>query len=290
VTDWPSRTGPPPRRRLRAFPVIVVLLVIAAAVVLTVKLTAGAVPRCQSSVVPAFFPPQDWSRAATGGRNPAVLILNPASGPGVVPDPVFRPAIAEAKSGGTNVIGYIGTDYAQRPLAQAQAQVRDYRDWYGVTSIFLDQTPTEGSQQLGYYRALARYIHRSAPAAIIWLNPGAYPDRSYMSVGNVVMVFEGPYESYVGLHVPGWARDYPAARFAHTVYATPGPDVTSAVRLSRSRNAGYLYLTDDVGSNPYSALPSYWPREQAAVAGGCAENAHITTLVPVRGRTSRSYA
>jgi hypothetical protein len=252
------------------FPVIVVLLVVAAAIGLTVKLTARAGPHCQSSFVPAFFPPQDWSQAATGGRNPAVIILNPASGPGAAPDPVFRPAIASAEGAGTNVIGYIGTNYAQRPLAQAEQEVRDYRDWYGVRSIFLDQTPTEGSQQIGYYRTLARYIHRSTPDATIWLNPGAYPDQSYMSVGNVVMVFEGPFESYVGLHVPGWVRDYPATRFAHTVYATTGPDVTKAVRLSRSRNAGYLFLTDDVGSNPYSALPSYWPREQAAVAGGCA--------------------
>jgi hypothetical protein len=285
VTGWRSPAAPPPRRRLRGFPVIVVLLVIAAAVGLTMKLTGRAAPECQASFVPAFFPPQDWSQAATGGRNPAVLILNPASGPGVAPDPVFRPAIAAAKSGGTNVIGYIGTNYARRPLAQAEAQVRDYRDWYGVTSVFLDQTPTEGSQQVGYYQALARYIHRSAPAATIWLNPGAYPDQSYMSVGNVVMVFEGPYDSYVGLHVPGWAHDYPATRFAHTVYATPGPDMTSAVRLSRSRNADYLYLTDDVGSNPYSALPSYWPREQAAVAGGCAAAGKLSPARVMKMRT-----
>jgi Spherulation-specific family 4 len=276
VTHWrspgrrPGPSLPPQRRRPRAFPLIVVLAVLAAAIGLTVKLTASATPQCQASVVPAFFPPQDWGRASTGGRSPAVLILNPASGPGPAADPVFRPAIAEARGGGTDVIGYVDTNYAQRPLAQAERDVREYRDWYGVTSIFLDQTPTEGSAQLGYYRALARYIHAATADAVIWLNPGAYPDRSYMSVGNVVMAFEGPYENYLGLRVPAWARHYRSTRFAHTVYATPGPDVTDAVRLSRSRNAGYLYVTDDVGPNPYSALPDYWPREQAAVAGGCA--------------------
>jgi hypothetical protein len=45
--------------------------------------------------------------------------------------------------------------------------------------------------------------------------------------------------------------------------------VASAVRLARDRNAGYLFLTPDTGSNPYGALPDYWPLEHAAVSGTC---------------------
>jgi hypothetical protein len=261
----------PPPRRPRALPVIIAVVVLAAVIGLTVKLTARGPQHCQASFVPAFFAPQGWGRAVSGASVPAVLILNPASGPGTAPDPAFRTAISQAKRAGANVIGYIGTNYAQRPLAQSEQEVRDYRNWYGVTGIFLDQTPTSGSQQIGYYRTLARQIRQASPGAAVWLNPGAYPDQSYMSVGTVVMVFEGPYEHYATSRVPGWARNYPAARFAHTVYATPGADLAAAVRLSRQRNAGYAYFTDDVGPNPYSALPSYWGREQAAVAGGCAK-------------------
>jgi Spherulation-specific family 4 len=259
----------PPRRKLRTFPVVVAVLVIAAAIGLTVKLTSHATPGCQSPFVPAFFGPQDWAGSVSGGRSPAVLILNPASGPGTAPDPAFRTAVGHAEDAGTHVIGYIGTNYAQRPLAEAERYVRDYRRWYGVTGIFLDQTPTTGSQQIGYYRSLAAFIRTTTPHATIWLNPGAYPDQSYMSVGNVLMAFEGPYAAYLRLRVPAWAHRYPATRFAHTVYATPGAVMPTAVRLSRQRNAGYAYITDDVGSNPYSALPNYWPRELATIAGGC---------------------
>jgi hypothetical protein len=260
----------PPRRRPRGFPVVVAILVLAAAIGLTIKLTARGAPHCQASFVPAFFAPQGWSRAVGGSSGPAVMILNPASGPGTAPDRAFQAAVREARAAGATVIGYIGTNYSKRPLAQAEKDVRDYRSWYGVTGIFLDQTPTTGSAQIGYYRSLARVVRQSAPRAPVWLNPGAYPDQSYMSVGTVVMVFEGPYESYVPSRVPGWVRHYRPARFAHTIYATPGGDLASAVRLSRLRNAGYAYITDDVGPNPYSSLPSYWRREQAAVAGGCA--------------------
>jgi Spherulation-specific family 4 len=270
-TSPAPHTPPAPlRRRLRWAPVVVIVLVVAAAVSLTVKLTSHSARPCQLSFVPAFFPPQDWGGAATGGRAPAVLILNPASGPGAGPDEVFRPAIRRATGAGTRVIGYIGTEYGQRPLAQAEKYVREYRQWYAVTGIFLDQTPTEGTAQIGYYRSLASFIRRVVPGATIWLNPGVYPDRAYMSVGNVVMAFEGSYATYADLRIPSWARQYPARRFAHTVYATPGQAIASAVRLSRQRNAGYLYLTDDVGANPYAALPNYWPHEQSVVAGGCA--------------------
>lgn len=251
-------------------PVLVVVLVLAAGVSLAVKLTTGTTSHCQSSFVPAFFEPQGWNQAAENGTDPAVIILNPASGPGTGPQPAFQEAVNQARGSGARVIGYIGTEYSQRPLAQAEAYVRHYREWYGVTGIFLDQTPTDGSQQIGYYRQLARYIHRISPGAPIWLNPGVYPDQSYMSVGNVVMVFEGPYASYRNLKVPAWARGYPAARFAHTVYATPGRDLASAVRLSRTGHAGYVYVTDRSGSNPYNALPGYWARERAAVADNCA--------------------
>lgn len=259
----------PPRRRPRVLPVLIVVLILAGAAGLIVKLTSHSVARCEASFVPAFFPPSDWGRALGGGSVPSVMILNPASGPGSAPDPAFKTAVSQARGAGVRVIGYIGTDYSQRPLAEAEQFVRDYRSWYGVSGFFLDETPTSGTGQFGYYQSLTRYIHRESPDATIWLNPGAYPDQKYMSLANVVMTFEGPYSSYLTLRVPSWARQYPPSRFAHTVYATPRAVVDQAVKMSRNRNAGYVYLTDNIGTNPYSALPSYWHQEGSAIAGGC---------------------
>jgi hypothetical protein len=262
----------PPPRRPRVLPVLLVVLLLAAGIAVGVKYLDTSPPPCQNTFVPAFFPPPDWSRAVDGNVVPGVMILNPASGPGPSPDSALQGSVSHARDKGSTVIGYIGTEYGARPLAQAEQYVRSYHSWYAVTGIFLDQTPTEGTRNIGYYRSLAGYIHRIIPNAMIWLNPGAFPDRAYMSVGNVVMVFEGPYQSYLNLRVPDWVSHYRPGRFAHTVYATPAAAVANAVRLSRDRNAGYLYLTDDVGSNPYSALPEYWSHEQAAIAGGCSRS------------------
>ena len=198
------------------------------------------------------------------------MILNPASGPGTAADPALQAAARRARAAGVRVIGYIGTNYAGLPSAQARSQVRDYQAWYHVGGIFLDQTPTQGSAQIGYYTDLGRYIRSVVSGGVIWINPGAVPDRSYLSVASVVMIFEGSWSGYQHLALPAWVRDYPADRFAHTVYAAPAAAITPAVRLARARNAGYLFLTPDAGSDPYDVLPSYWPQEQAALARSCA--------------------
>jgi Spherulation-specific family 4 len=275
VTGGPT-AGRPGRRRPRSLPLALAAVIVAAAVIAVLKLGGGsaaapcpAAGRPLSSFVPAFFEPPDWARAVSGGRAPAVMILNPASGPGTAPDPALQHAVRRASAAGSRVIGYIGTNYAHVPSAQVRRAVADYRTWYHVGGIFLDQTPTEGSHQLGYYQDLARYIRQVIGGAVIWINPGAVPDRSYLSVASVVMIFEGSFASYQHLILPGWAAHYPPGRFAHTIYATPAAAVPSAVRLARDRNAGYLFLTPDAGSNPYGALPGYWPREQAAVTGTC---------------------
>ena len=269
-------TGRPGRRRPRGLPLALAAVIAAAAIVAVLKLAGGsaAAPcpaaRPVSSFVPAFFEAPDWAGAVTHGRAPAVMILNPASGPGPAPEPALQHAVNRATAAGSRVIGYIGTNYGQAPAAQVRSEVADYQTWYHVRGIFLDQTPTEGSQLLGYYQDLARYIRQVIGGAVIWINPGTVPDPSYLSVASVVMIFEGSYANYQHLTLPAWVRHYPADRFAHTIYATPDAAVTSALRLARDRNAGYLFLTPETGSNPYAALPSYWPREQADAAHSCA--------------------
>lgn len=262
------------RRRPRGAAVLVAILVLAVVAVLAARLIDRPAPACQSAFVPAFFPPADWSRAAVDGNRPAVMILNPASGPGSFPDSNLQTAAADAMDSGTKVIGYIGTNYGQQPLAEAERYIREYRKWYQVTGYFLDQTPTNGTAQIGYYRTLRSYIHKLSPGAPIWLNPGVYPDRAYMSIGNVVMVFEGSYADYLRIKPPRWARHYPPGRFAHTVYATRQTELDNAVQLSRARHAGYLYVTNDVTPNPYKALPNYWAQELPAIAGGCTRSPH----------------
>ena len=118
-----------------------------------------------------------------------------------------------------------------------------------MTDIFLDRVsgrPPTPPTTASWPATSTRYNAGSS----VWLNPGQYPDQSYMSIGDVVMVFEGTYAQYLGLQVPGWAGSYPASKFAHTVYATPAPGLSRCSSWPRSRRAGHVYVTDRVREQP----------------------------------------
>jgi hypothetical protein len=56
----------------------------------------------------------------------------------------------------------------------------------------------------------------------------------------------------------------------HIVYGAPDvATMAQATALSKTRGAGYIYVTDDVLSNPYDTLPppDYWAAELATMAG-----------------------
>jgi len=259
--------------------VIVAVVVLGAAAGITAKLTTESVAhpttcRPQRTFVPAFFYASGiWQQAADTKPAPTYMILDiSGTGAGSAPVAHFESVVKEEKAAGVTILGYSSTGWGARSLSQVEADVRHYKAWYGVTDVFLDEVRGVSSQ-LPYYRKLARYIRDLNPGSSIWINPGDYPDQGYMAVSNVVMAFEGPYSSYHNVDVPSWAFDYSPDRFANTIYGTSGSEVTSALNLSRSRNAGYVYVTDGTGANPYNALPSYWSSEDAAITQGCPNSA-----------------
>ena len=232
--------------------------------------SASTVNYCPQLVVPAYFYSSAiWTQAADSQPTPSDIILDiSGEGAGAAPEAHFQTVAQQAQAAGETVLGYISTIDGQRSASQVETEVRNYKAWYGVTNIFLDRVSGE-SQQLAYYQQIVNYIHQFDAGSSVWLNPGDYPDQQYMSIGNVVMVFEGTYAQYLTLQVPSWVDQYPATKFAHTIYATSGADLTNALKLAASRRGGHVYVTDGSGANPYAGLPSYWSREDSAASSGC---------------------
>jgi hypothetical protein len=224
---------------------------------------------CEQLAVPAYFNAQYWIQAIRSKHPPADMILDISGvGAGSKPEANMLYLVKKAQAAGITVLGYSSTDIGQRPIAQVEADVRNYASWYGVTSIFLDRV-VGTTQEFSYYKTIANYIHAAHPGDQVWMNPGVYPDEDYMSIGDVMMVFEGTYAQYLTDKVPSWAIDYPAARFADTIYATPQPVLARALNTAELRAAGHIFVTDLVGSNPYQGLPSYWSTEDADATAGC---------------------
>lgn len=189
------------------------------------------------------------------------MVANPDSGPGPAVDPSWVTAIGQAQQAGIHIIGYVYTDYGLRPLADVESDINEFVSWYGVDGIFLDEAASDVAD-LGYYQALYQYIHSLSAGFTVVLNPGVYPDQSYLSAADVINVFEGSYSSYKRLQVPAWAKSAPPNQLSYTVYAVPNSGALQNVLGTAITNrVGYVYVTDRTLPNPYGQLPSYWSKE-----------------------------
>lgn len=242
--------------------------VTSAAVVMPTLLTGARGAGCDGAdalLVPAYFHPAhfpaEWARL-TDPRLTAV-ILNVHNGPGGARDPEFARAVARVEAGGGTVVGYIDTAYGARPAADIEAEARHYREWYGVADVFLDQVPS-GPEMLDAYRRICAAL-RARKAEFVVFNHGVHPDPGYAAIADLLVTFEGPWSAYEQVRPPAWARELPAERLCHLVYAVPPEACGPALRLARRNNAGIVYVTDGDGANPWGGLPRYFDRELALI-------------------------
>lgn len=219
-----------------------------------------ATPRRATSVVlgvPAYFRPgATWATALGGEPAVAYMVANPASGPGPSCDPAYAPLAETSRASGVRVLGYVSTRWGQRPPADVQRDIAAYRDWYGISDVFLDEVATSAAA-LPYYRRLARVV-QGRNGGTLALNPGTVPFEGYAALADLLVVFEGPCSSYDAWAPPRWQERYPTCLFWHLVYATPADRASAALRTAARTAADVVYLTDDVLDNPWDQLPSYW--------------------------------
>ena len=196
--------------------------------------------------------PEAWHGVAALGDEVAWVVFNPASGPGRAPQPEFAEAAATLRSAGVPLLGYVDTDYARRSHHEVVADIERYQDWYPVDGVFFDQVGS-GAELLPYYRRLA-VAARSLEAWQVVLNPGVHPDPGYARIADVLITFEGAWETYQALRVPDWTAGFPAKRFGHLVHTAPPEACALVGRTAREYGAEYCYATPGTGDNPWSVL------------------------------------
>jgi hypothetical protein len=193
--------------------------------------------------VPAYFHPQreaaDWARLGAA----AVVVVNPASGPGTG-DPAYRAAVSTLKG---LVAGYVDTAYATRTVAAVHADVEAHRRLHGIEAVFLDRV-TSGPEHLEYYAVLAAQLPRP-----LLLNPGVRPDPGYLALADVVVTFEGDWAAHTALTGPD-----PVGRTWHLVHGVPPEQQEAVLRRAETLGACLGYATDRRMPNPWDGLPSGW--------------------------------
>jgi chitodextrinase len=282
-----------------------VLVVSAIVIAGGVDQTAAARPEvttiAQQIAVPAYVnplvDPDAWSRlAATNTAGLGFAVVNIINGPDYTPLDEWTSVFHNMSASGVQLVGYVDTGYlgttGQRTrlgstdpidwMSQIQHDISTWYKFYGssLTGIFFDQTqnacgPTaESNEWADLYRRLSDEVERLHPGALTVLNPGIAVPQCYENAGDVIVTFEGSYGSYIGdsaspnSYVPLTWTPVDPRKIWHIVYgASDAAMMSQVIKLSKTRSAGYVYVTDDVLANPYDTLPAadYWAAEQAAV-------------------------
>lgn len=233
--------------------------------------------------VPAYVYPGQPALVTLQGLNPppGIVILNPGNGDAPF-DASWQAQARRLRARGVTVLGYVHTDAATRPLADAETSIRNYlKPATGsnqVSGIFLDEM-SNACTAVPYYAQLDAYIRSLAPSAFVAANPGTAVASCFLQsrqkVASTYVTFEHDVTTYQTsfagnvLNPNGtfsMGLQYPAATFWHLVYSAAGAQLSQIISLARSRHAGYAYATDGSLPNPWDSVASYLPAEAQAAA------------------------
>ena len=223
----------------------------------------------QRMAIPSYFGPGPlWTKLGAAAPRVGLAIINPNSGPGDVVRADYVAQVKATQRRGVIVLGYVHTSYGKRPLSEIQSEIERFNRWYEVNGIFFDEVSNDDAN-LPYYLQCRAAVCAGHPKAVVVINPGTPVTEGYMKAADVVLTFESDYGAYIKRAAdPAWVAHYTARRFFHLIYAAPdAASMRQAVRLSKQRNAGWVYVTPDTLPNPWDTLPdgAYWNSELAAL-------------------------
>lgn len=234
----------------------------------TIELEPRTVPTCLGTIVPAYFYPVPggyWDQMTQqASRVPMIAIMNPNSGPGSDFDAAYFEAVSRFREAGGHAIGYVSTNYGNRPLEAVQQDIALYAAWYPIDGIFLDELPST-AERVDHYQTLYNYVHEVMEYWFIVANPGTNTAEEYLArpASDFLITFESR-TGYLNYRPSPWMESYGSWQFGHLPYNVPTVALMEQyVDLAMARNAGWIYVTDDdtvPDLNPWDTLPSYWSR------------------------------
>jgi hypothetical protein len=295
---WSNRTFMAGRRPFSV--ALIVALVVSAFIVGTADHVHAAVSQQQIAVPSYIHPGADpgaWNRLiGAPSEKVGIAVANVLNGPDFRRKPIWTDVMARTHGSGKRVLGYVDTGYlgltgqktrlgSSDPadwIAQAEQDINVWYALYGesLDGIFFDQgynTCGPNNDFASWYDHLNQFEKRHHPGALTVLNPGAVVPQCYEDTADILLMYESDYAGYRGqnpigdlnFHAPDWTPRDPH-KIWHIIYDVSPEHIGEVLDLSRQRNAGYVYITDDVMLNPYDTVPGddYWGAEQAGVTGG----------------------
>jgi hypothetical protein len=225
-------------------------------------------------LVPAYIYPvgdgrTEWQRLIhAASKVEIVAIANPNSGPGTERIMDYSSIFTEASSKGVTLVGYVSTQYDQRPIEAIKKDIDTWIRFYPqIRGFFFDQQPQE-HKSVAHFVELRDYAKRKLRDPLVITNPGVPCDEAYLAqaVSSVTCVFNN-FLSFDQFELPVPLKAYEPERFAALPYNVADVETMRAVvKEAIMKRIGYLYISDAKPPNRWDRLPSYWDAEVDAVS------------------------
>ncbi|HYL67299.1 MAG TPA: spherulation-specific family 4 protein, partial [Nitrosopumilaceae archaeon] len=238
-------------------------------------------------IVPLYSYPGNYWTQLIQAKNahpsvPVIAIINPSSGSGSASDSNYVTGIKNLQSAGITVLGYVYTSYAARSITAAEADINSYKTWYNVNGIMFDEMSNVPGNE-NYYSTLTQYVKSHGMTMTVG-NPGASTLASYVGTVDNITIYEGsgvPTASTLSTRI--FSPTYPSSDFSMVSFGVSTLDTTA--EKNASPYVSYLYITNDVLSNPYDTVPPYIGNEVAAL-----DTATATASQPPTGVTTTAVS
>ena len=226
----------------------------------TVNATHAAAATTQQTptgiIVPLYsYPGPDWSNLAWAKQAnpgvPMIAVINPDSGPGYFRDPNFVSGISSLQSAGVAVVGYVATEYASVSISTVESEIAQYKGWYGLNGVYLDQMSNVQGYQ-SYYSTLTAYA-KSLGMTMVVGNPGTSTPPSFIGTVSFMVIYESP--GAPSTSSLSQLASYGKGNFGFVAYGVSSLD--TAYVDTAAQYVSYIYLTNGVWPNPYAPDSSY---------------------------------
>ena len=226
--------------------------------------------------------------AAGSDKIPYVLIMADAS-PNATVDPGYVFALKKNVELGFKNIVYVRTNQQTRDIAEVKANAEQFIRLYGedrIQGFYFDEISSRNNAATAYLAELYNYVKEKYPDKLVVANPGTHITDAIAPYADIFMTNEGSADEYLNHYrAPFSAFESDPAnshRIMHTIYEAKPGDYQRIIDLSRSRNAGWVFITTDTTAGdgrPYNDLATGFPGLVDAI------NDHGTPADPFRNGT-----
>jgi hypothetical protein len=220
-------------------------------------------------LVPAYIYPVGEGRAEwqklidAASKVEIVVIANPSSGPGKEKNLDYFAIFTAASKHGVTLIGYVDTNYGQRPKADITKDIDTWIKLYPqIRGFFFDRQARE-SHHAFFFVELRDYVKQKLRDPLVITNPGIPCDAAFLTraVSNVICVYVN-FQEFDQFELPETLKGFDPARFAALPYNIPDAEtMRAAVADAIIKRIGYLYVSDAKPPTQWGKLPVYWEAE-----------------------------